>query len=208
MPVRRPAAGARVAGPSAARPPAGAPPTEVIRSEPAGPDVTLELEGLVALAATLIAACRERDLTLGTAESCTGGLIGHVLTEVPGASAAYLGGVVSYSDPVKVALLAVPADVIGAHGAVSAQVAVAMADGARAVLGTDLAIAVTGIAGPDGGTPEKPVGSTYVALADRAGQVVRRHLWSGDRAANKRASAEAALRLALDRLSGREPPSP
>ncbi|MFI5253877.1 MAG: CinA family protein [Candidatus Limnocylindrales bacterium] len=156
--------------------------------------------GLVALAATVLEALRGRGLTLSTAESCTGGLVGHALTEVAGASDVYRGGVVSYADDAKVALLGVPPAALAAHGAVSAEVAVAMAEGARARLGTDVATAVTGIAGPSGGTPDKPVGLTFVAVADERGHDVRRHLWSGDRGANKRASAEAALAMVLERL--------
>lgn len=138
---------------------------------------------------------------MGLAESCTGGLVTHLLTEVPGASGYLLGGVVSYSDSIKEALLDVPAATIAAHGAVSAQVAVAMAEGGRHRLGSQVAVAVTGIAGPEGGTPAKPVGLTYVAVADGQGHEVRRFNWSGDRTANKRDSARAALELLLERLS-------
>lgn len=152
---------------------------------------------LVGLAERLQGVCLGRTLTVAVAESCTGGLVAHAMTEVPGSSGYFLGGVVSYADAAKRALLDVPAEVLAAHGAVSAQVARAMADGARARFGADLAAAVTGIAGPDGGTPEKPVGLTYVAVADAAGAEVRRFAWSGDRAANKRASAEAVLELLI-----------
>src|SRR5437016_904718 len=104
-------------------------------------------------------------LTLATAESCTGGLLGGALTEVSGASAYYLGGVVSYADDVKVRLLDVPPDTIRSHGAVSAQTAAQMAEGVARLLGSDVAISITGVAGPTGGSPEKPVGTTYIALA-------------------------------------------
>jgi PncC family amidohydrolase len=157
-------------------------------------------EALVVLAARLLAACRRHGLTLAAAESCTGGLIGHVLTEVPGASDVFVGGIVSYGDGAKVRLLAVAASEIARHGAVSEQVALAMADGARERLRADLAVSVTGIAGPSGGAPGKPVGLTFVAVADARGHDVQRHVWSGDRSANKRASAGAALSLALERL--------
>jgi nicotinamide-nucleotide amidase len=157
------------------------------------------------LAARLQRRCVDRGLSFATAESCTGGLIGHVVTEHPGSSAYYAGGAITYADEVKAALLGVPEATLRAHGAVSAQVAAAMAEGAQRRFGTDLAVAVTGIAGPDGGTDAKPVGLTYVAVAGVAGSEVRRHLWHGDRAANKIRSAEAALRLVLDRLdAGRE----
>lgn len=154
----------------------------------------------VALAARLLSACRARGLTLAAAESCTGGLIGHLLTEVPGASDVFAGGIVSYGDAAKVALLGVAASEIARHGAVSGQVALAMAEGAKRRFGTDLAISVTGIAGPSGGGPGKPIGLTFVAMADASGHVVRRHVWTGDRGANKRASAAAAMTLALERL--------
>ncbi|CAN5622798.1 hypothetical protein BH24CHL9_BH24CHL9_16030 [soil metagenome] len=145
------------------------------------------------LAERLLTAAVERSLTIGTAESCTGGLVGHAITAIAGASSAYLGGVVSYADSVKIDLLGVPYATLELHGAVSAQVALAMAHGVRDRLGVDVAVAVTGVAGPAGGTPAKPVGLTFVAVADARGHDVRRHLWSGDRDANKQASASAAL---------------
>lgn len=150
---------------------------------------------LVALAERLQAACLDRGLTVGTAESCTGGLVGHVITEVAGSSGYFRGAIVAYADEVKVAVLDVPPAVIAAHGAVSAQVAVAMAAGARQRLAVDLAVAVTGVAGPGGGSADKPVGLTYVAVAGPGGTDVRRSTWTGDRASNKRASAGAALEL-------------
>jgi PncC family amidohydrolase len=139
-------------------------------------------------------------VTIGTAESCTGGLVGHAITSIPGSSVYYLGGVVSYSDQVKTGLLGVAADLLGRHGAVSAQVALAMAEGVRARLGCDLAVAVTGVAGPDGGTEAKPVGLTYVATAGAQGSEVRRQVWSGDRAANKVQSAALALEMLITAL--------
>ena len=114
-----------------------------------------------------------------------------------------MGGVVSYSNEVKAGILGVPALTLERHGAVSAQVAVAMAEGVRQALGTDLALAVTGVAGPGGGSASKPVGLTYVAVADEVGHDVRRHVWSGQRRANKLASARAALSLLLERLPDR-----
>lgn len=155
---------------------------------------------LVAQADRLYRVCVERGLTVSTAESCTGGLVAHVITEIAGSSAYFLGAFVTYADDVKRDQLGVPAELLAAHGAVSAQVARAMAEGARARLGTDLAVAITGIAGPGGGSAEKPVGLTYVAVADGDGADVRRHLWTGDRSANKRDSAAAALDLLLERL--------
>ena len=155
---------------------------------------------LVEQAARVIDVARQAGLTLATAESCTGGLVGHLLTEVPGSSDAFRGGIIAYADEVKLAILHVPGPTLAAHGAVSAQTAVAMAEGARAALGVDVAVAVTGIAGPAGGSPDKPVGLTYVAVADAAGHDVQRCHWSGDRQANKRASAGAALDLLVARL--------
>jgi nicotinamide-nucleotide amidase len=155
---------------------------------------------LVTLARSVQGACLARALTLTTAESCTGGLVSHILTEVPGSSGYFLGGVVSYSDGAKAALLGVPEATLVRYGAVSAQVARAMAVGARTRLGADLAVAVTGIAGPAGGTADKPVGLTFVALAAPRGGRLERFAWSGTRNANKRSSAAAALRLVLEWL--------
>lgn len=159
---------------------------------------------LVALAARLRERCLARGLRLVTAESCTGGLVGHLITETPGSSAWYLGGFVTYSDQLKREFVGVPQDVLVAHGAVSAQTALAMAAGARARTGADLGASVTGIAGPDGGSAAKPVGLTYVAVADSSGTEVRRHLWAGTRSDNKRASAEALLELVLQRVEASE----
>ena len=155
---------------------------------------------LVALAERLQVGCLARGLRLATVESCTGGLVGHLITETPGASAYYVGGFVTYSDELKRALVAVSGEILAAHGAVSAQAALAMAAGGRARTGADVAGAVTGIAGPDGGSSQKPIGLTYVAVADAAGTEVRRHLWSGSRVDNKRASAGALLDLLLERI--------
>jgi PncC family amidohydrolase len=153
---------------------------------------------LVALAERLQIVCIARGLTVATAESCTGGLVGHLITEVPGSSAYYLGGVISYSDDAKVRELGVEQDLLDHHGAVSAQVARSMATGARQRFGATLGVSVTGIAGPDGGTLEKPVGLTYVCALSRDEPIVRRHQWPGDRDQNKRSSAESALELLIE----------
>ena len=155
---------------------------------------------LVALAERLFTVCVDRGLTVATAESCTGGLVAHAITEIAGSSAYFLGGFVTYADQVKRDQLGVAVELLAAHGAVSAQVARAMAEGARSRLGTTIAVSITGIAGPGGGSDEKPVGLTYVAVADQDGADVRRHLWTGDRSTNKRDSAVAALELLLERL--------
>jgi nicotinamide-nucleotide amidase len=128
---------------------------------------------LVALAARVGERCLAAAATIATVESCTGGLIGHLLTEVPGSSAYYVGGFVTYSDDAKRSMVGVPAAVLAAHGAVSAQTALAMATGGRERTGADVSVSVTGIAGPDGGSAAKPVGLTYVAVADAAGGEVR-----------------------------------
>ncbi len=157
--------------------------------------------GLREIAERLQALCLAAGLTVATAESCTGGRVADALTDVAGSSVYVRGGVVAYADSVKRDLLDVPAAVVEQHGAVSAQVARAMAAGARARLGADLAVAVTGIAGPSGATPGKPIGLTYVAVADPAGIEIRRFSWTGDREANKTASARAALELLVERAA-------
>ncbi len=134
-------------------------------------------------------------LTLAIAESCTGGLVGHRLTNVPGSSAYFLGGILSYSNDAKEHLLGVPHATLLEHGAVSEAVARAMAQGARRALGADIGLAVTGIAGPGGGTPAKPVGLTWLALAAREVEIAEHHIWSGDREHNKAQSADALLAL-------------
>ncbi|MGD1995140.1 MAG: nicotinamide-nucleotide amidohydrolase family protein [Anaerolineae bacterium] len=138
---------------------------------------------------------REQGLTLATAESCTGGLVSHLITNVPGSSDYYRGSVVAYANEVKEALLGVGREAIKEHGAVSPQVALEMAQGVRRALQADVGLAVTGIAGPGGGTPEKPVGLVYIALAAPEGEWVERHMWEWGRRLNKALSAEAALDL-------------
>ena len=142
-------------------------------------------------------------LTLATAESCTGGLVAHRLTNVSGSSAYFLGGFVTYSNEAKERFVGVRHETLLAHGAVSEETAREMARGARQQMGVDVAVAVTGIAGPTGGTPEKPVGLVYVALSAADAEVCRRFVWQGDRVSNKIESAEAALQLVLDYLRDR-----
>lgn len=156
---------------------------------------------LVALAERLQGVCLGRGWTVAVAESCTGGLVSATITEVPGSSGYFLGGVVSYADEAKAALLGVPEATLAAHGAVSAQVALAMAAGARARFGAALAASVTGVAGPDGGSEAKPVGLTYVGLADGTGTDVRRLTFAGDRAGNREAAAREALEWLIERAS-------
>lgn len=145
------------------------------------------------IAARLVALCAANGLTCATAESCTGGGVGAAITAVSGASAVYLGGVVSYANEVKERVLGVPSAVLAEHGAVSAETALAMAAGARRLTGADLAVSVTGVAGPGGGTPEKPVGTVWFAVADAAGARSERALFAGDRDAIRRAAVAHAL---------------
>jgi PncC family amidohydrolase len=146
-----------------------------------------------ALVGQLAEALTTRGWTVATAESCTGGLVGALLTERPGSSAYYLGGVVAYANDAKLHLLGVPPAVLARHGAVSAPVAEAMAAGARLVFQADLAVSLTGIAGPGGGSPDKPVGLVYLGLATARGTATRRLLLQGDRGAVRARAAEAAL---------------
>jgi PncC family amidohydrolase len=143
---------------------------------------------------------RERGLRLATAESCTGGLIGHRLTNVPGSSTYYVGGVVVYSYEAKVRILGVQWETLEAHGAVSEPVVMEMAVGVRRVLATDIGISVSGIAGPGGGTPEKPVGLTWIGLSAPDLSRAMKKEFSGDRESIKGQAAEAALTLVLDYL--------
>lgn len=150
----------------------------------------------------LVGLLSRRRQTLATAESCTGGLIAHRLTNVPGASQVFPGGLVAYSNGAKRKFLGVRAATLARHGAVSAAVAREMAEGARKRFGVDFAIAVTGIAGPSGGTKAKPVGTVFIALADAGGTVVERKLNAFGREKFKRATASQALKMLWLRLSG------
>lgn len=139
-------------------------------------------------------------LTLAVAESCTGGRLADVITDVAGSSDYFVGGVVSYANRVKEQILGVHPELLATYGAVSEQVARAMAEGVRRLLAVDLAVGITGVAGPGGGTPGKPVGLVYIALASGAGTEVRRCQWNEDRIGNKRRSIETALDMLLERL--------
>jgi PncC family amidohydrolase len=143
----------------------------------------------------LIGRLRERHLRIATAESCTGGLLAGALTDISGASAVFDCGIVSYSNEIKTRLLDVEAEIIAAHGAVSRETALAMAQGVRMPSGADLALATTGIAGPGGGTKDKPVGLVYIALADRQGTIVEEHHFIGDRTQIRRKTVDSALVL-------------
>ncbi len=154
------------------------------------------------LESRLVGACVARGVTLATAESCTGGMIAARITAVPGSSAAFLGGVVSYANAAKMALLDVPQSVLDQAGAVSEACAAAMADGARQRLNADLAVAVTGIAGPTGGTPEKPIGLVCFGLAAADGVRTEHRIFTGDREAVRLQATEHALALLLGAANG------
>ena len=143
---------------------------------------------------------RARGLKLATAESCTGGLIADKITDVPGSSDYFLGGFVSYAYEAKVASLGVSWDTLKAHGAVSRETVLEMARGARRALGADLAISVSGIAGPGGGLPDKPVGATWIGLAAPDGERAEGFYWKGNRRENKEQSAQAAMRMVIEFL--------
>lgn len=142
----------------------------------------------------------QRKLTLATAESCTGGLISHMVTNLSGSSAYFIGGVVAYSYDAKERLLEVHHNTLYEYGAVSREVALEMAHGARRVFGTDIAVSVTGIAGPGGGLPNKPVGTTWIGLSTRDEEVAKKFVWNKDREGNKQESANAALEIVLNYL--------
>lgn len=148
-------------------------------------------------AGTLLGA---RGQTVVTAESCTGGLIGSLLTDISGSSDYYLGGVIAYANEVKRQVLGVRQETLESVGAVSEETALQMACGARRLLNADYALAVTGIAGPGGGTPEKPVGLVYIALSGPDVEICERHVWGGNRLQNKEYTAQRALRLLIEHL--------
>jgi PncC family amidohydrolase len=148
------------------------------------------------------AALNEKGWTLALGESCTGGLIAHRITDVPGSSNYFLGGVMAYSNSVKERLLGVKSETLEAVGAVSEEIAREMAQGASQNIGSDVGISVTCIAGPGGGTDEKPVGLTYIGASTPDGEWVERHVFEGDRQSIKEAAANAALELLLNALGG------
>jgi len=162
---------------------------------------------LLGAAETTLSACRTAGLTVATAESCTGGLIAAALTAIPGSSDVVEAGFVTYSDRAKSALLGVPPALIAGHGAVSAAVAGAMAEGALSHCQADIAVAVTGIAGPGGATPGKPVGLVHFACARRGGATTTRvETFDGDRAGIRRQAALTALALVTRAASPPPPP--
>ncbi len=152
-------------------------------------------------AAEVLQRLRAANLTLCTAESCTGGLLGKLLTDVSGASSVYVGGVISYTNEVKHRLLGVSRQTLARYTAVSAETAGEMARGARAQLGADIAVSVTGLAGPDGDGTGRPVGLVYIALDRAAGCLVQELHLAGDRAAIREQAAQAVFALILETLS-------
>ena len=150
----------------------------------------------------LLKLCVAKHLTVATAESCTGGLLGDLITNISGSSDYYLGGVVSYAYSAKETLLGVDHDLLVREGAVNAEVAQQMARGIRQRLGSDVGIGITGIAGPGGGTADKPVGLVWIGLADATGEHAERFVWDSDRVGNKQKSAEQALRMLVEWAEG------
>lgn len=143
----------------------------------------------------------EKNITIATAESCTGGSLGKIITSVPGASGIYGYGFITYANEAKEKLLGVPHQVLETVGAVSPETALAMAEGARRVSGSDIGVSTTGIAGPGGGTPEKPVGLVYIAIADKNGSEYRKLNLTGDRDEVRRKTCEEVFKLVAERLN-------
>jgi nicotinamide-nucleotide amidase len=158
-------------------------------------------EGDADLAAVVLEQCRARGFKLAVAESCTGGLLGERITNIPGSSDVFVGGVIAYHDDVKREVLSVRAEDIAQYGAVSEQVALQMAAGARARLGADVGIAITGVAGPGGGTPDKPVGLVWISVEVSSEAKARRFQLIGDRPEIRQRAAQAALEMLRRALS-------
>jgi nicotinamide-nucleotide amidase len=158
------------------------------------------------IAAEIIDILRDRELTLGTVESATGGLIAHLITNIPGSSDVFRGSIVSYSNDIKMKIVGVKTATLAQCGAVSSQVASEMAAGGRKALGVDICVADTGIAGPGGATPGKPVGLFYLGLSKKDGTETQKHLFTGSRDENKQQAAQTALRWVLDYLK-KSPPT-
>ena len=142
----------------------------------------------------------EKNISIATAESCTGGSLGKIITSVPGASGIYGYGFITYANEAKEKILGVPHEILETVGAVSPETALFMAEGARRVGGSDIGISTTGIAGPGGGTPEKPVGLVYIAIADKNGSEYRKLNLSGDRDEVRRKTCEEAFKIVTERL--------
>ncbi|MCE1247656.1 MAG: CinA family protein [Firmicutes bacterium] len=148
--------------------------------------------------------CSKNGYTVALAESCTGGLLSSRLTDVPGSSEFFMGGVVAYNNDIKINILRVPFDIIYTYGAVSGRTALAMANGARKLFDTDLGIGITGICGPTGGTTAKPVGLVFIGGSFGDKEVIKEFYFSGDRLAVKNSASEEALNLMLELLNAGE----
>ena len=153
----------------------------------------------------LISLLQKRHQTISTAESCTGGGVGHALTAVSGSSAVYAGGVISYTNEVKERVLHVPAETLDLHGAVSSQTAKAMAEGVRSLLQTDFGVSVTGLAGPNGDGSGKPVGLVYIGIACKDATSAHEFVFKGDRDAVRRQAVDMAVELLLNIIKSAEP---
>ena len=151
-------------------------------------------------AQALVSLSIEKNITFGTAESCTGGLISAYVTDIPGASAVFFGGVVSYDNSIKAGVLGVQNETLSAHGAVSEETAGEMSLGARRLLGVDFAVSVTGIAGPGGGTDAKPVGLVYISVASPDGCIVTKNLFSGNREEVRLQTVSKALLILTEEI--------
>ena len=160
-------------------------------------DLLIDNELLIKIANLL----KQKHLTVATAESCTGGLISHSLTNISGSSDYFERGIVSYSNNAKMELLGVYKEILEKYGAVSEQVAIVMAEGVRTKSNVDIGISTTGIAGPTGGTKEKPVGLVYIAVSTTKNVVVKKFQFTGDRLQNKESTCNAALQMLLDTLN-------
>ena len=166
-------------------------------------DKLVEVNVTAALEIQIGKVLRERKLKLALAESCTGGLLGSRITDVPGSSEFFLGSIVAYAYEAKAALLHVSWNTLNSQGAVSRETVLEMARGASKALSTDIAVSVSGIAGPGGGTEEKPVGTTWIGLTAADGEWAKVFYFSGNRAQNKTSAADAALQLLLEYLEGK-----
>lgn len=145
---------------------------------------------------------RSRSMSLAIAESCTGGLVSHLITNIPGSSGYFYGGIVAYANEVKTHLLGVATATLDAYGAVSKETALEMARGIKHTLGADIGLSVTGIAGPGSDSTDKPVGLVWIGMSTPDGEEARQYIWDGDRIANKVQSAEQALTCLVDYLKG------
>lgn len=152
------------------------------------------------VAVKLVQALKEKGLRIATAESCTGGGVGHAITAVPGSSGVYLGGVISYANEIKERVLGVPAEYLQNYGAVSTQTASAMAEGVKLLMASDVAVSITGIAGPASDDTKKPVGLVYIGVSAFGKTVVKEHHFSGNRDEVRKQSILEAMQMVIETL--------